>query len=233
MSNILCIETSSTNCSVAISKDAELLSLKENNALDFSHAENLSQFIEESLASENITFKDLAAICISGGPGSYTGLRIGASTAKGLCFGLGIPLIALNTLHVMTSFYRKQQPNFDLYCPMVDARRMEVFYALHDHNLSDHLESGPLVLENDSFQEFLGENRILFMGSGALKFSEICMHTNAEFVFNYEHSAAHMIELATNRYREELFEDKAYYEPNYLKPFVATISKPKLLNKIQ
>jgi len=150
MSLILCIETTSKTCSVALSENGNCIALKEQTDEQFTHAENLSTFIEELLKNNQKEFSDLDALCLSGGPGSYTGLRIGAATAKGICYGSNIPLIALNTLDIMSHSMQKENPDFDCYCPLVDARRMEVFTCVHDQELNQQMDSGPMILDETS-----------------------------------------------------------------------------------
>ena len=228
MSIILNLETTSTNCSVSLSKNGKCIAVKELNGENFTHSENLSLFIDAIIKENDLEYKNLNAIAISSGPGSYTGLRIGSSTAKGICYGLEIPLIAIDTLKIMAHQMMQNKPNFDLYCPMVDARRMEVYMGLFDSSLSEQITSAPMVLDEMSFAEKLKQNKILFFGSGAKKFSEIIKNENASFHFEYENSASHMCELAQEKFEEKHFADLAYFEPNYLKSFQATTPKKQL-----
>lgn len=201
--------------------------MKEKTEEGFTHSENLSQFIDEILKKNRVAYEGLVAVAVSSGPGSYTGLRIGSSTAKGLCYALEIPLIAINTLIIMTD-YVKRKHEADLYCPMVDARRMEVFTAMHDGDMTEVVNGGPMILNENSFAEILSTKRVLFFGNGAQKFSEIINNENAIFKFGYQNSAGHMVSLAQEKFKEKDFEDLAYFEPNYLKNFQATIPKEKL-----
>jgi len=228
LSLILCIETTSKNCSVALSKNGDCLGIKEHTDEQFTHAENLSSFIEQLLHDNQSKFSNLDALCISGGPGSYTGLRIGVATAKGICYGSSVPLIALNTLDIMSHSMILERPNFELYCPMVDARRMEIFTTVHNKGLTAQIPYGPMILDENSFRELLNEKKILFFGSGAKKFSEIQKHENASFNLSFQNSAKHICSLAEQAFQKQDFVDLAYYEPNYLKPFVATVPKAKL-----
>ncbi len=229
MALILCIETTSKTCSVALSENGGCIGLKEHTNEQFTHAENLSSFIEQSLQNNQRDFSDLDALCVSGGPGSYTGLRIGTATAKGICYGSSIPLITLNTLDIMSHAMIGERPDFELYCPLVDARRMEVFTTVHNKDLKAQISSGPMILDENSFGEFLSEKKTLFFGSGAKKFSEIQNHENASFYLDFQNSAKHICTLAEASFQKQDFVDLAYYEPNYLKPFVATVPKAKLV----
>ncbi|MEM7161158.1 MAG: tRNA (adenosine(37)-N6)-threonylcarbamoyltransferase complex dimerization subunit type 1 TsaB [Bacteroidota bacterium] len=227
MALILCVETTSLNCSVAVSQDGQAIASRDHQEAQFSHAENLSVFINEVIEESKMAYADLDAVCISSGPGSYTGLRIGTSTAKGICFALDIPLIALNTLAIMTNHIQKEV-QADLYVPMVDARRMEVFTGKYNRELEPIGVSAPMVLDEHSFSEDLKTENVLFFGSGAAKFNEICSHANARFNSSYVNRAIHMTGLAELALKNSEFEDLAYFEPNYIKGFVATVPKAKL-----
>lgn len=203
------------------------MAVKEKAEESFTHSENLSQFIEDVLKENDVAYKNLKAVAISSGPGSYTGLRIGSSTAKGICYALDIPLIAIDTLSAMYNEVKKNQLA-DLYCPLVDARRMEVFTAVYDSQLNEIIKCGPMILDENSFDKLLASMQILFFGSGAQKFSEIIQNENAKFIFDYQNSASHMCSLVENKFKKKEFEDIAYFEPNYLKNFQATTPKEKL-----
>lgn len=227
MSLILCIETTSKNCSVALVEDSELLGLKETEEEGYTHAENLSLFIDLTLKESNKDYTDLSALAISEGPGSYTGLRIGAATAKGICYALNIPLIAINTLSVLAKVMRSMNAA-DYYCPLIDARRMEVYTAVFNEELECMVEPRAKILDENSFSTFLKNGKVSFVGSGAFKFSELVSHKNAVFLKTFSLSAKFMIEEANEKFKNKEFEDIAYFEPFYLKPFQATIPKDKL-----
>jgi tRNA threonylcarbamoyladenosine biosynthesis protein TsaB len=233
MALILNIETATTVCSVALAKDGELICLKEINN-GYTHAENLTVFIEELVKEANIKFADLDAIAVSKGPGSYTGLRIGVSTAKGLCYALGKPLVAVQTLKSIIFQYKSSKfkvqsskSNVEtslnpLFCPMLDARRMEVYCALYDVELSEISPVEAKVIDENSFEEYLKKTSIYFFGDGAAKCREkIGSNANAVFIDNVVPSAAAMISFSEAAFNTGEFEDVAYFEPYYLKDFVA------------
>ncbi len=217
MARILCIETASTNCSVSLGIDGKLLALKEDNNLSYSHSERLHIFISEILSENKIPLSNLDAIAISKGPGSYTGLRIGVSSAKGLCFSLDIPLISVPTLTSLA--HRITTPGFRV--PMLDARRMEVYTAVFNEDMTQPEETSAKILTEDSYQDFLKMGIVNFMGSGAGKFKDICNHPNAVFLEDQLPSAREMIILAEEKYQNSKFENVAYFEPYYLKDFMA------------
>ncbi len=217
MAKILCIETASTNCSVALGVDGKLLSLKEDYDSNYSHAERLHVFIRDLLAENNLELSQLDAIAISKGPGSYTGLRIGVSAAKGLCFTLEIPLISVSTLTALAHQVEEKL----MVIPMLDARRMEVYTAVFNIEKEQVLNTKALILDENSYQEFLDKESVVFIGSGVKKFKEICNHPNARFVENKLPSAKEMVALAAIKYKASDFEDVAYFEPYYLKDFMA------------
>lgn len=217
MAIILCIETASTNCSVALGKNGRILDFKEDYDLGYSHAERLHVFIDELLRKNKLDFNNLDAIAISKGPGSYTGLRIGVSAAKGLCFSLDIPLIAVPTL---TSLAFQVEEKAQI-VPMLDARRMEVYTAVFNSEKQQIRETSAKILQPDSFTEYLDEQKTLFIGSGVAKFKEICTHPNAVFIEGKLPSAKEMVHLADEKFKNNSFEDVAYFEPFYLKDFMA------------
>lgn len=217
MAFILCIETTTTNCSVALANDGQIASVKEYNSKKYSHAEKLHPFIEEVLAEADCEFSDLKAIAISQGPGSYTGLRIGTSTAKGLCFALDIPLIALETLDVL--FEQVKNEPYDFVIPMLDARRMEVYTATYELSNKTKSATEAKVLDEGSFEETLDKGKVLCVGNGVKKFQEICHHPNISFTESLP-SAKQMVKLAQDKFTKEAFEDLAYFEPYYLKDFI-------------
>jgi tRNA threonylcarbamoyladenosine biosynthesis protein TsaB len=225
MAFILCIDTATEVCSVAVFNKNELLvinEIKEGNM----HASALTNLIENTINEANITLKQLKAICVSKGPGSYTGLRVGVSTAKGLCYGLNIPLLSVNTLQGIAGFYMQQNPNNKLtLCPMIDARRMEVYAALFDINLHELISTQAVVIDEKSFAYELNQQHILFLGNGAEKCKKTIIHPHAVFVDGVQCSAAGLGQLAYQQYLTGNFEDTAYFEPFYLKDFVGTVSK--------
>ena len=225
---ILHIETSTELCSVALSRGDQCLVVKENSD-GRNHATMLTPFIEEALKSEGICVDQLDAVSVSAGPGSYTGLRIGLSTAKGLCYGAGIPLIAVSTLQAMSLGFmqRHSVEDCELLCPMIDARRMEVYTALFDNNGNEIKGISAEIITEESFAEQLAKHRIYFFGNGAAKCRSAIVHPNALFPDDFIHSARYMIQPALQAFNSQRFEDVAYFEPFYLKDFIA--GKPKKL----
>jgi len=215
---ILCLETATTNCSVALSKDGDLLALKEDNSNNYSHAEKLHVLIDEILKENNLAVEDLDAIAVSKGPGSYTGLRIGVSAAKGLCFSLNVPLISVATLTSLAAQVKLEERYI---IPMLDARRMEVYASVFDANLDEIRETKAEVLDENSFKHYLEKGKTVFIGDGVEKFKAICTHSNAEFISDKLPSAREMCNLAETKYKISDTEDVAYFEPYYLKDFIA------------
>lgn len=216
MSTILCIETASTNCSVAIGVNGKLLALKEDYDSSYSHAERLHNFIKEILAENGFELSDLDAIAVSKGPGSYTGLRIGVSAAKGLCYSLDLPLISVATLTSLAN----QVENEGTIIPMMDARRMEVYTAVFDKDKNQIEDTSAKILDAESYKEYLDEQVVYFIGSGVEKFKKICEHPNARYIEDKLPSSAQMVSLATIKHKISDFEDVAYFEPYYLKDFM-------------
>ena len=217
MSIILNIETATKNCSVALAKEGKTIAYKEIAEQNFSHAEKLHVFIEELLAENQLQFSDLSAIAVSQGPGSYTGLRIGASSAKGFCFGLQIPLVAVNSLETMIQPFLNKE--YDFIISMIDARRMEVYCAVFDGKSGEILaETEAKILEETSFHQFEGK-KVIFVGDGAIKAKEILQISNADFDGTIFPSAKYLIEKAVAKFEKKEFEDVAYFEPFYLKDF--------------
>ena len=216
---ILNIETSTKACSVALHKNGELIVCRENVTANFSHSEKLLKFISELFSDEKLSLSDLDAIAVSMGPGSYTGLRIGVSTAKGLCYGLDIPLISISTLKAM-SFGMALEIKADLYCPMIDARRMEVYSAFFDINNTEVRKIQADIIDENSYKKEL-EKKVVFFGDGSEKLIEKIKDKNAIFVSDIHPSAKNMGLLSYQKYAKSLFEDLAYFEPFYLKDFVA------------
>jgi len=216
---ILCIETATTNCSVAIGNKGKLLALKEDYSSSYSHAERLHLFIEEILKENELKTQDLSAIAVSKGPGSYTGLRIGVSAAKGLCFALDLPLISVPTLKTLALQVKQKKEGFVI--PLLDARRMEVYTAGFNSDNRQVFDTRAEILSPDSFLEYLENASVTFIGSGVEKFSKICNHKNATFIEGKLPSAGEMVGLAEKKFLKQKFEDLAYFEPYYLKDFVA------------
>ncbi|MCG8577561.1 MAG: tRNA (adenosine(37)-N6)-threonylcarbamoyltransferase complex dimerization subunit type 1 TsaB [Flavobacteriales bacterium] len=223
MTLILNIETATKVCSVSVTKDGDELAVKDFHSENFTHSENLNLFIQELFNQLEYTLNDLDAIAVSSGPGSYTGLRIGTSSAKGLCYGLNIPLIAIDSLKSLAA--RINEEEVDLICPMFDARRMEVYCAIYQKDLSVFQEVEAKVIDETSFLDLLEEHKILFIGPGSEKVQEVINHPNAIFNSEIPVSASGMNQLSYAKFQQESFEDVAYFEPNYLKDFIA--GKPK------
>lgn len=214
---ILHLETSSKNCSVAISDGEKLLCLCEEVSENYKQSESLHTFVEWALEGAKITLKDLDAISLGKGPGSYTGLRIGAASAKGFCFGLQIPLIAVNSLESMMEPFLDK--GYDFIIPLIDARRMEVYSAVVEGRSGEILsETEAKILDENSFQEFEGK-KVLFVGDGATKAKEIIQINSATFDESVYPSAQYLIKKAVGRFNQKQFEDIAYFEPFYLKDF--------------
>ena len=222
MALILNIETSTTNCSVSLSKDEEILVLKEDNNSGYSHAEKLHIFVKEVIETSGISRHNLDAIAISKGPGSYTGLRIGVSTAKGLCYAMDKPLISVSTLEALA---HQVKADSGYIIPMLDARRMEVYSAIFDsnYNLVRHIEAE--VLEDTSYRNYLEDDKVFFVGNGIEKTKTIIQHTNAIFIEDKLPSASTMHCISNKKYTRDDLEDVAYFEPYYLKDFIAVKSK--------
>lgn len=217
---ILNIDTTTTNCSVSLSKDEETLILKEDNDSGFSHAEKLHVFIDTIFKESGIAPRTIDAIAISKGPGSYTGLRIGVSAAKGLCFSLDKPLISVSTLQALAHQIKVEENALIL--PMLDARRMEVYSAIYDSNYSLYREIQAEIIDVSSYAQLLNNHKIYFIGSGISKTKTVINHSNANFIDNKLPSASTMGVIANKKFKTNDFEDIAYFEPYYLKDFVAT-----------
>ena len=214
---ILHIETSSKNCSVAISDGENLLCLCEEVSDNYKQSESLHTFVEWALEGAEISLKDLDAISLGKGPGSYTGLRIGAASAKGFCYGLKLPLIAVNSLDSMVEEFVNQ--GFELIIPLIDARRMEVFTAFFDGKSGKMIsETEAKILDENSFSE-LADKKILFIGDGAKKTQEILNLPKAEFRSDIYPSAKGLIKKSVEKFNQQDFENVAYFEPFYLKDF--------------
>jgi len=223
---ILHIETSTNVCSIALSENGNCIFTKMN-ADGMSHAALLSVFIAEAMEFLKKSSKQPDAVAVSSGPGSYTGLRIGVSTAKGLCYGLDIPLIAVSTLEVLTVQALKliEEAEDVLLCPMIDARRMEVYAAFYNTKGQINREIAADIIDADSYSEILEKKLVYFFGNGAEKCKTTLTHPNARFIDNLVPLAENMIALAEKAYNEKKFEDVAYFEPFYLKEFHTTAAK--------
>lgn len=236
MGSILCLETSTEVCGVALSVNGNILEEREDKS-GKNHALQLARFVDEVMKSSGLSFSQLDAIAVSGGPGSYTGLRIGVSTAKGLCYAAGLPLIAIATLesmahHVISNSqnYGIENPGSIVYCPMIDARRMEVYAAIYDINMLNIRYIQADIIDRFSFLEFLQNQQVLFFGNGADKCKTTIQHPNALFLDHISTSARYMAQPAEAAFQARNFVDVAYYEPFYLKDFVATIPTKNIFN---
>ncbi len=229
MSCILNIETSTSACSVALSQDGQNIFTKED-IKGPSHAISLGVFVDEALSFAESHAISVDAVAVSCGPGSYTGLRIGVSMAKGICYGRNLPLIGIPTLKALcvpVLLYHDELPENALLCPMIDARRMEVYAAVYDRSLKSVCEIAASIIDENSYKELLDIHPIYFFGDGADKCKNKIKHTNAYFIDGIQPLAKMMFPLAEKAMAEKEFKDVAYFEPFYLKEFVA--SKPKKL----
>jgi tRNA threonylcarbamoyladenosine biosynthesis protein TsaB len=219
---ILNIETATKNCSVSLAKDGNILTIKELNNGNYSHAEVLHPFIVALLKEAKISSQQINAVAVSKGPGSYTGLRIGVSTAKGLCFSLDRPLISIDTLHSLSHSISIEK---GVIVPMLDARRMEVYAAVFNKDHDQIRDIKAEIINEDSFTKELANNQVYFLGDGAEKCRELITHKNAVFVENKFPSAKEMAQLSYDKYKNNDFEDVAYFEPFYLKDFIVVPQK--------
>lgn len=221
---LLALETSTTVCSIALYKGQQLLGASELQ-IEKSHSSHITVMVAQLVENCGATLQELSAVAVSGGPGSYTGLRIGTSTAKGLCYALNIPLLEVSTLYGLAAQVIAATPNPEryLFCPMLDARRMEVYTCMLTHELQEVEPIAPVVLEEDTFRERLQEQPVIFFGSGASKYKGMVgANTNALFVDGVLPSAKTIGALALPKYEQKQFEDVAYYEPFYLKDVYIT-----------
>ena len=218
MATILCLETATTNCSVAVGVDGKVKSLIEDNSPNYSHSEQLHVFISQAVDKASISLKDLDAIAVSKGPGSYTGLRIGVSSAKGLCYSMDIPLISIPTLKSMAT--QVQLNPKEVVIPLLDARRMEVYSCAFDAGHVALSETKAEVISEDSFEKYKSFQKIHLVGSGSKKCIEVLTDDIFQFQPNVIPSANEMASLAEKKYGMGEFEDVAYFEPYYLKDFV-------------
>ncbi|MCG8685949.1 MAG: tRNA (adenosine(37)-N6)-threonylcarbamoyltransferase complex dimerization subunit type 1 TsaB [Desulfobacterales bacterium] len=229
MSKILLIESATEVCSVTLADNGKVIE-KIENTIGRTHATHLAVYIDQVLKKRNVSVNNLSAIALSKGPGSYTGLRIGTSLAKGLCFTNNLPLIAIPTLEIMANGFAvsKRLENNAILCPMIDARRMEVYTALFNSKLELQKETTAEILDGDSFKNILSKRKVYFFGDGASKVNEVISHQNSIVHSDYIISSEHMISLAFKRLEAKQFEDLAYFEPFYLKDFIATTPKQKI-----
>lgn len=230
MASILSIDTSTPVCSVALAINGTTVHHAEIFE-DFSHASHLTVLIEKLFADNQLDIKNIDAVAVSSGPGSYTGLRIGVSTAKGLCYALSKPLIAIGSLHILAHPVTKvSESKADaLFCPMIDARRMEVYTAIFNGQMTQLEGVSAKIIDTESFANILANRRVYFFGNGAEKCKNTITHPNAVFIEQCVPLAKYMGELAQTAFDNKRFEDVAYFEPHYLKEFVATTPKQKNL----
>ncbi len=226
MSIIVSIETATRAGSVAVHDGGKLVGLQQYD-IEKSHSSLLHTMVQQVLENSNLTASAIDAIAISAGPGSYTGLRIGVSTAKGLCYALDKPLIAVNTLKAMAQQVANTATSPALLCPMIDARRLEVYCMLLDNEMSEQQATEAMIIDEGSFAAELEQQHVIFFGDGAEKCKSIIQHPNAFFVDGVIPSAREIGQLAHTSYTKGEFENLAYYEPFYLKEFRIIKSKKK------
>jgi len=217
LSYILNIETSTTNCSVSLFKGSKLVSFKQENDQNYSHSKRLHVFINNLLEDSKVSPKELSAISVSKGPGSYTGLRIGVSSAKGLCFALGIPLISVDTLD---AFAHQIESSDGFIVPLIDARRMEVYSSVYDNNFNKIRETKAEVLSESSFEKYLKTKKVYFLGNANDKTKSIIKDSNAIFIDDKLPSSIEIGKLAYVKFTSNDFENIANFEPFYLKEFI-------------
>jgi len=233
---ILCLETATNLCSVALCDNDGVVSLRESNESK-SHASLLTVFIEEILRDNELRARDLSAVAVSKGPGSYTGLRIGVSVAKGIAYAANIPLIATQTTFSMfwgirdSHYFVPEYDNNSLFCPMLDARRMEVYYAIYDSKGKEIKEISAEVINETSFVNIPESQKIIFFGDGAQKCREVINRENSLFAEDFRISASHMYKPVLHAYNDHKFENVAYFEPLYLKDFITSRPKKNILGK--
>ena len=219
MSYILNIESSTTNCSISLALNGKLISIKEKNDESYSHSTKLHSFIDEVLKESNISIKELSAIAVSKGPGSYTGLRIGVAAAKGLCYSLDLPLISVSTLLILA---KQIKVDSGLIIPVIDARRDEVYSAIFDSSYNSVREVMPEIITKDSFNELISSNKLYFVGNAQEKCKRL-IKNNSNLIFSSHEtfpSSNDMAGLSFEKFRNSKFEDIAYFEPDYLKKFI-------------
>ncbi len=229
MPTILSIETATPVCSCSLSCDGNILLNRESHEGQ-SHASLLGVFVNEIMEYVRQNNLTVDAIAVSSGPGSYTGLRIGVSEAKGLSYGLDVPMIAIPTSRIMASMMKDKVDEKTLLCPMIDARRMEVYATFFDRSLNVIRETSADIIESDSYDNILNDSKVLFFGNGADKCKVLSTHPNAMFFDDIHPLASAMMPLAEEAFAMKDFVDSAYFEPFYLKEFVATVPKNKVIN---
>ena len=220
MNYILNIESSTTNCSISLALDGNLVALKESNDDKYSHSTKLHSFINEVLKKSNISVKELVAIAVSKGPGSYTGLRIGVAAAKGLCYSLDIPLISISTLHILSKQIQVREQGLIL--PVMDARRDEVYCAVYDSSYNLIKKAIPKIINQESFSELSYKSKLYFIGNGQEKCKRL-IENNTNLIFSNNNtfpSAREMTQLSYEKFKDLNFKDIAYFEPDYLKDFI-------------
>lgn len=233
---IICLETATNLCSVALCSNTGVISVRESDETK-SHASLLTVYVNEILEENNLKASDLDAVAVSKGPGSYTGLRIGVSVAKGIAYGASIPLIGVETTSSMFWGIRerhqfKEEPGTKiLFFPMLDARRMEVYYAVYDYEGNKVKDIAAEVITGDSFAGFPDSARMIFFGNGAMKCRDIIKRENVIFAEDFKMSASHMQIPARKAFNDKKFEDVAYFEPLYLKDFITTLPRKNILGK--
>ncbi len=230
MSLILCIETSSKNCSVALSDNGQIISFQEELDDNYCHAKKLHVLIEQVLKNMSISINQIDAFCFSAGPGSYTGLRIGASAIKGFSVALDKPVIIVSTLKsmvwgILNTQFKKEKMEDVIFCPTLDSRQGEVYAAMYDANFIEHLEPFACNVIDFSFSDFLENKKMYFFGLGTHKLQSIITHKNAFLIEDFFPSARYLGHFAQMNFDNNNFVDVAYFEPLYLKPFIPT--KPK------
>lgn len=225
MALILHIETATPICSVTLADNGNMLATKETSEPN-AHSASLTQFIKDLFHQSKLPMSELKAVAVSMGPGSYTGLRIGVSTAKGICYALDIPLIAVSTLQAMAHTMTLHNSIEILYCPMIDAKRMEVYNAIFTHTNEMTTPITADIIDENSYAELLVKHKILFFGNGAAKCKTVIQHANATFNEDYIPSATDLVAIALSKYNKQEFVDLAYFEPFYLKDFIA--GKPRI-----
>jgi tRNA threonylcarbamoyladenosine biosynthesis protein TsaB len=226
MAYILCLETATAVCSVAIFNDNAILSLAESEKT-YAHASEITLLIKKALEDSNLSMDQIEAVAVGEGPGSYTGLRVGISTAKGICFAKDIPLIGLSTLKGLAAGTALQYPPGEkvLFCPMIDARRMEVYLAIYDHQFEEVLPPCPQILDENSFKSYFTEGYTLyFSGDGSDKFEKICSSSNAVFT-KIRSSAAYFNKISHTKFEQKYYSELIYFSPRYLKDPHITIPK--------
>ncbi len=233
---VVCIETATNLCSVALCSSTQVIAMKESSDAK-SHAAMLTILIDEILKENGVKIKDLEAIAVGKGPGSYTGLRIGVSVAKGIAFAAAIPLIGVETT---VSMYWGMEGSIEkitgnradtLLCPMIDARRMEVYYAVYDSDAGIVKEIAAEIISEGSFSDIPGSRKIIFFGDGAAKCREVIKRENVYFADNFRISASHMQRPVYQSVHDRHFEDVAYFEPFYLKDFITSVPRKNILGK--